>query len=42
MQKKVPRHRPLHARDVTATTALYQKWLEYLSFKEKEESAIDF
>ena len=31
-----------NARDVTATTALYQKWLEYLSFKEKEESAIDF
>ncbi len=31
-----------NARDVVATTALYQKWLEYLSFKEKEESAIDF
>ncbi len=31
-----------NARDVIATTALYQKWLDYLSFKEKEEPAIDF
>ena len=31
-----------NSRDVIATTALYQKWLKYLSFKEKEESAIDF
>ena len=31
-----------NSRDVIATTALYHKWSEYLSFKDKEDLAIDF
>jgi DNA polymerase elongation subunit (family B) len=31
-----------NSRDVTATTALYEKWRDYLKFEDEKESEIDF